>query len=337
MKTIKAFFFLIILAGAGLFAYAWFGFYNVAVGTGHNPVTEWSLEMFRERSIEAHAAELNVPDDLASEARVQAGAGHYNDMCAGCHGFPGREPANVWEPAPPALYNHAEEPAEAFWIIRNGIKMTAMPNHLDHSAADIWDIVAFLQVLPSLSPEQYQAVTATAEHSHANGTDHEHEESGSDSEGGEVEGAENTQGKDTAGSGHSHAPPTTPVATVEAFHHALVEGNSEAALALLHEQATLLEGGNLETKQEYAAGHMAGDMAFLAQVDTELLSRDEQTSAGQSVVTSQASMTGTVDGEAVDVVVTGVATLVKTDAGWLITQMSWTSEPATEGTPASGA
>jgi mono/diheme cytochrome c family protein len=54
-------------------------------------------------------------------------------------------------------------PAEEFWIVKHGIKMTGMPAWgVTHSDAEIWNIVAFLQKLPSLSPVQYRAIVASA-------------------------------------------------------------------------------------------------------------------------------------------------------------------------------
>src|SRR3546814_6392165 len=50
--------------------------------------------------------------------------------------------------------------SEQFWIIKHGIKMTAMPAWgKTHDDRLIWDMVAFIRQLPSLSPAQYQAMT----------------------------------------------------------------------------------------------------------------------------------------------------------------------------------
>ena len=50
-------------------------------------------------------------------------------------------------------------PAQQFWIIKHGVKLTAMPAWgKTHDDELIWDMVAFLQRLPKLSAKQYQAV-----------------------------------------------------------------------------------------------------------------------------------------------------------------------------------
>ena len=49
-----------------------------------------------------------------------------------------------------------QESRRAFWIIKHGIKMSAMPawgKTLDDAA--IWDLVAFVRKLPEMTPETY--------------------------------------------------------------------------------------------------------------------------------------------------------------------------------------
>lgn len=57
--------------------------------------------------------------------------------------------------------------AEAFWTIKHGVKMTAMPAWgRTHSDPLIWDLVAFLRRLPALSPAEYEALTKSAPGGH---------------------------------------------------------------------------------------------------------------------------------------------------------------------------
>lgn len=288
-----------MVGAAALVAYAYSGMYSVAVGTGHNAVTRWYLSTLRERSIETRAGDLSVPADLDSAERVLAGAGHYSQMCAGCHGRPGREPTDHFDPAPPPLYHHAEEPAEAFWVVKNGIKMSAMPQHQDHSDEDIWNIVAFLQRLPQLSADDYDAITAQA--------DHDRDEGGHD------------------GSAQAQALPADPVAAVDAFHQALKEGNGDAALALLHDKATILEEGQIETRQEYAGHHLGADMEFMAHTGTEQVSRETRMDGPLATITTRNHTSGSYNNTPVDVVTDESASLYHTDKGWLITHIQWSS------------
>jgi mono/diheme cytochrome c family protein len=68
----------------------------------------------------------------------------------------------------PGLYPHPPNLAQsqmqaeqrAFWIIKHGIKMSAMPawgKSLDDDA--IWDIVAFVRKLPEMTPQTYQELS----------------------------------------------------------------------------------------------------------------------------------------------------------------------------------
>ena len=61
-------------------------------------------------------------------------------------------------------YRKAEiDPRTAFWVIKHGIKMSAMPAWgSSHDDPTIWSMVAFLRKLPELSPEQYKSIVAKA-------------------------------------------------------------------------------------------------------------------------------------------------------------------------------
>lgn len=313
-KTILATLLVLVLA---VLAVVFSGTYPVAVGTDHIPPFGWLLETTRERSVAVRASDLTVPGDLDAPERIAAGAGHYDSMCAGCHGRPGRDPAGVFDPAPPALYQRRVDPREAFWVVKHGLKMTAMPSHLDHSDAENWDTVAFLRALPDMSEDEYAQLTAEATHERAEGEAHEHEPSGESA---------TSEGDDESAAGHEHdTAADTPEAAIDGFHHALVEGRGQDALAFLHPDATIVEGGTVETVDGYAAGHMGHDMEFLAQAEIEQLSREVEVSAKQATVVTRRRMRGQFEDRQLDLAGTETATLVETDAGWRITHLAWSS------------
>ena len=74
-------------------------------------------------------------------------------------------------PAPPNLSREPVDAAEAFWVIKHGIKASGMPAWgMSMQDEYIWGMVAFLQELPKLSPAQYQAMVASSGgHSHGGG------------------------------------------------------------------------------------------------------------------------------------------------------------------------
>lgn len=328
--VVKTLLMVIILFSLSVLAFAWSGLYPAAAGSGHTAPVAWLLETVRKRSVAVRAADLVVPDDLDAPERIAAGAGHYDAMCAGCHGKPGEEPASAFEPAPPALYRHRVDEAKAFWTIKHGLKMTAMPSHLDHSDEENWDTVAFVRSLPDMDTDRYENLTADATHDHGNGANHNHG-GGSDDHSGETANEDGHHSdQDIDAQAHTHSITTdSPGETVEAFRHALVEGRRDAALEYLHPKATIIEGGQVQSVEEYADGHLGSDMEFLAKIDIEQLTLSVQSGTGQATVTSQSRLRGQINDQPLDLLSTEYATLIETEEGWRISQIAWSSEPYT--------
>jgi mono/diheme cytochrome c family protein len=179
---------ILVVVSAAALGWAYSGQYNVAADAPHWGVTTRALATIRERSIAAGAADLMVPN-LADRELIALGAEHYSEMCTGCHLAPGMADSEMRQglsPMPPNLtQRRARSPAETFWIIKHGIKMSAMPAWgSTHDDRTIWAIVAFLQQLPTLDAGEYAALTGTpeaADHDHeAEHHDHEHVASGGD-------------------------------------------------------------------------------------------------------------------------------------------------------------
>ena len=147
------------------------GVYNVAADAPHMAPTSWLIEHIRDRSIAVRAAGIRVPGDLGDPKRISAGAGLYSDMCSGCHLAPGMEKTEISQglyPAAPELSRGLDHsPAEEFWIIKHGVKLTAMAAWgRTHDDTLIWDMVAFVRKLPTLSPAQYLAAVKSAPADH---------------------------------------------------------------------------------------------------------------------------------------------------------------------------
>ena len=99
---------------------------------------------------------------------IIAGGADFNEMCTGCHLKPGVEDSELASgmyPRPPSLAKSTRDnPAETFWIIKHGLKMSGMPAWgATHDDDRIWAMVAFLLQLPRLTPAQYQILTARGE------------------------------------------------------------------------------------------------------------------------------------------------------------------------------
>lgn len=209
---------LVVLAGLGL-AYMYSGSYEVAASRRPSGLERWVLTTTRSRSIEKRSKDLTVPE-LDDSARVMRGLVHYRESCIDCHGVPGEgreEFASDMNPRPPRFFRTPEELArrrermqqqeageptqaererreqhereemrENFWIVKHGIAMTGMPAFGDdHSDGEIWDILAFVERVHSLTAEEYRAMVASLPDSLAEEHEHEHPEEGAEAPGGE--------------------------------------------------------------------------------------------------------------------------------------------------------
>src|SRR5580658_9300957 len=103
---------------------------------------------------------ITVPS-LNEPGHVADGAADYDAMCTSCHLAPGmaeNEMRPGLYPKPPNLAEiPALPPAVQFWVIKHGIKMSGMSAWgKTHSDDEIWNMVAFLQKLPKLTPGEYK-------------------------------------------------------------------------------------------------------------------------------------------------------------------------------------
>lgn len=152
---------LIGLGGALGFIYS--GLYDISATDQHTPPVYWAMQKAMRQSVRQRGDVVKVPD-LSDPVRIDSGLARYHEHCLQCHGAPGiaRERAAMgMTPVPANLVHTAREwtPGEIFWVIKNGIKMTGMPAwQFRMSDEEIWNVVAFVQRLPALSPREYAAL-----------------------------------------------------------------------------------------------------------------------------------------------------------------------------------
>ncbi len=152
-----------LVVSAFVFVYA--GIFNAAADASHSAFTYTLMETVRSRSIAVRAKEVQPPP-LDDAKLIATGAEHYAAMCSGCHLAPDKKDSEIRAglyPKPPDLTKHLHaSPAEEFWIIKHGIKMSGMPAWgMTHDDSSIWGLVAFLQKLPDLTAAQYEALART--------------------------------------------------------------------------------------------------------------------------------------------------------------------------------
>ncbi|ODV14658.1 MAG: cytochrome C [Rhodanobacter sp. SCN 68-63] len=155
----------LVLLAACAAAFVWSGRYDIGADTPHTRPVFALMQTLRERSIRTHAADLAVPD-LTDPQLVLKGAGQYAAMCTQCHLSPAMADSEIRPglyPQPPNLSRVRVDPKQAFWVIKHGIKMSAMPAWgASHDDATIWSMVAFLQKLPGMSAQEYKDIVARA-------------------------------------------------------------------------------------------------------------------------------------------------------------------------------
>lgn len=165
MTLIKHFLILLIIGVVIAVGVAYSGWYNPSTFGAHNPIADWYLKTVRMRGIDHRIADIKAPN-LDDPALIKEGAGHYSEMCAQCHLAPGMTESEIrlgLNPKPPALTKVGArmDARRVFWAVKYGIGYTAMPAWgPSHDDQKIWAITAFVKHLPSLTPEQYKAMTA---------------------------------------------------------------------------------------------------------------------------------------------------------------------------------
>jgi mono/diheme cytochrome c family protein len=167
MRVLAAIGILAILAVIVTAVFLFGGFYSVAANEPDLVAVSWAMEKIRDASI-GHNAHFAVAANLDDAGTVQAGARAFSQRgCATCHGAPGVESQKFSEgmnPDPPDLKDVAgdTEPAELFWVIKNGIKMTGMPSFgkIGMDNKEIWSVVTFIRKLPMVSEADFKTWTA---------------------------------------------------------------------------------------------------------------------------------------------------------------------------------
>jgi mono/diheme cytochrome c family protein len=153
------------LACAAIIVYS--GIYDVGATSQHLQPVHSLLETTMRHSVRWRARDIQTPP-LDVPQRVARGAALFRDNCVQCHGAPGVAQSDIgksMQPVPGPLVDALQRwrQREIYWITRHGIKMSGMPAwqfRFDDDA--LWDVVAFVNTLPTLSPQAYAKATQGA-------------------------------------------------------------------------------------------------------------------------------------------------------------------------------
>lgn len=159
----------LIGAGLGIFGLGFLplsGLLPSSAEPGQPAVVDWYFNLAAQQAITLRSVMTDVPD-LDEPGMVERGAGHYELVCADCHGSHSAPPARFADnlsPSPPLLVERMAQwhpDARVFATVKHGISRTAMPGWPSQVRDDeVWDVVAFLKALPDLDAAAYSAMVA---------------------------------------------------------------------------------------------------------------------------------------------------------------------------------
>ena len=153
------------VASGALVVYS--GAYNVGATTQHWQPVFSLLETTLRYSVQLRARHIEPPA-LDGAQRIARGALLYHGKCVQCHGAPGVAQGDIgkgMQPLPGPLVDAVQRwrPREIYWITRHGIKMSGMPAWAFRlNDEQLWDVVSFVQYLPTLTPQAYAQATQGA-------------------------------------------------------------------------------------------------------------------------------------------------------------------------------
>jgi len=163
---------LIVLGAVFLYGRYYLTHYGISARAKPSRIEEFLARNLRDLAIPASARDLKNPISLTPENFPEA-SGHWMEHCATCHAPDGGGDTvigrNIYPKAPDMKSSAVQDltDGEIFYIISNGVRLTAMPAWGDEdSPDDIWKLVAFIRRLPKLTPQEIDEMKEAAEHEH---------------------------------------------------------------------------------------------------------------------------------------------------------------------------
>lgn len=108
-------------------------------------------------SVARQAPKIQNPVPLSSDT-LRAGMKTYRDACAGCHGDAGKPSDWGTSDFYPRVPQFDSEPPrkpdwQLFWIVKHGVRYSAMSGNAQMGDPKIWNVVTFLSHIRNLPPD----------------------------------------------------------------------------------------------------------------------------------------------------------------------------------------
>ena len=150
-----------------LFPLVALAYFHLGFGDTRSDVkpSRWEFSITRpavHAAVKRSAANLSAPAPATDESII-AGGKLYVMGCMGCHGELGKPYAEDhanFPPVPqlPHVGTRYSEP-EIYWIIKHGIRMTAMSAYGPFYKEDqLWSLAAFIRRIDKLTPAEIQSI-----------------------------------------------------------------------------------------------------------------------------------------------------------------------------------
>ncbi len=119
-------------------------------------------------------------------------------------------------------------------------------------------------------------------------------------------------------------------ASAEDLHKALAEGKPEQVMAMLQADALIVEGGTVQTRDEYESEHLGEDIAYAQAVPGKQVTTIVRQEGNVAWVTSTFQVTGKFHDKPVNNLAAETMVLTKTAEGWRIRTLHWSSHKASK-------
>ena len=123
----------------------------------------------------------------------------------------------------------------------------------------------------------------------------------------------------------AHAQPPAAADVARSFHEALRTGNVTLVQQLLAADAVIIEGGQVESRDEYLRHHLAADIEFAKAVPSRLVGSQTTLNGATAWVRSANSSTGTFRHRPIRLAGAELMVLTQTASSWEIRAIHWSS------------